>query len=378
MLQAINILTLVGAVQGIFFGLVLLGLPGQQRLANRFLALFLLSFSITTMGAVAYVSRWILNMPHLAMVHSPLGATMGGPLVLFLLALTHKDYKIKAWHWAILGVPFLTVLIWLLPFYRLPAAEKRAMLEASYAGLPTTWTQVFVFSAVVSFGYIVATFVLLQRHERVIREVYSNTRDKSLIWVRQFIYAGFATFGLCVLVSYFGITWADTASNFFFSIIMYVFGYRALRQPEIFADVRAETLPEEEAPPLVRQPGRYEKSGLSEAKAGALLARLEALMEQEKIYLDPMLNLQQLADRLDLPPHQLSQLLNQVRGESFSDFVNRYRVEDFKERITDPAQSHLSLLGLAYASGFNSKAAFNAVFKKMTGETPSAYREKTG
>ena len=324
MLYAINLLTLAGAIQGVFFSLVLLRLPGRQRVANRFLALFLLTFSVTTMGAVAYISRWILQVPNLAMVHTPLGATMGGPLVFYLLALTNKDFKAKVWHWAILVIPLLVVLIWLLPFYGLPAAEKRAMLEASYVQVPGTWKWIFTFSNVVSFGYIVASFVLLQRHERIVREVYSNTRDKTLRWVRHFMYTGFTIFACCVVCSLFDLNWADAVSNLFLSVVIYVFGYRALRQPEVFADVSVDTLPENPLPALVRQPARYEKSGLTETRAAAMLVRLEALVTEEKIYLDSTLNLQQLAARLGMPPHQVSQLLNQVRGESFADFINRY------------------------------------------------------
>lgn len=375
MLDILHLFTFLGAVQGIFFSLLLFGLPKGNRTANHMLALFLLVFSISMLGAVAYVSRWILKVPHLALWHTPFAAITSSPFLLYMLAMTQKDFRFKAWH-AALFLPFIAVIVWQIPFFCLPAAEKRHILETSYSSLPGFWKAVFVFSAVVDFAGLVASYLVVLRHERVVREVYSSPLNKTMRWTRHFLYSGILIFGLCILMSFMDITMADSISNLLFSVNIYIFGYRAMRQPEIFSDVRADTLPEKSSLPLVRQQSeKYKKSGFSEAKAKALMETLERLMETEKPYLDPALNLQQLAGYLKMPPHQVSQLLNQFCGESFSDYVNRYRVEHFKKAVAESANAHLSLLAVAFDSGFNSKAAFNAVFKKMTGLTPSEFKE---
>lgn len=374
MLDLVNLITLVGAVQGVFFGLVLLGLPGGNRLANRFLALFLLFFSLTMLGIVAYSTHWILKAPHWGLVHTPLGAILGGAFLLYILAMTRKNFRPNGWHHVLLWLPALIILVWLAPFYALSAAEKRTLLEASYTSLPDTWRYIFIFSNVVNFACLLSSAVLVLRHERVIREVYSSPLNKSLTWTRHFLYTGFAIFMACVICSFYDLNWADSVSNCLMSVVIYVFGYRAMRQPEIFSDVSAEAIPEDSNLSLVHSPaGKYGKSGLSKSKAQALQDKLDELMNTQKIYLDPTLNLQQLSDRLGITPHQVSQLLNQFCGESFSDFINRYRVDYFKNAVTNPANAHLSLLAVAFESGFNSKAAFNAVFKKVTGQTPSEF-----
>jgi len=373
MLNVVNLITIIGAFQGVFFSLVLLGLPKGNLLANRLLALFLLNFSIGMIGISLYSSKWVLQMPHLGLLHAPFNAVTAVPMYLYFLALTKKGFRLR-WRHALYFIPFLAILIGFLPFYLLPAAEKTDVLLESYLALPLSWKISFLFSLLVNLVGFVATYILIIRHERVIREVYSSPLNHTLLWARTFFYAGLATFAVCVFVSLFSINWADPVSNLCFSVIIYVFGYRALRQPEIFTDVSAAALPPAAAIPLVHQNVKYEKSGLSEAKAQSLLTALEQLMEKEKPYLDANLNLQQLADSLFIPPHQLSQLLNQFRGESFSDYVNRFRVEYFKQAIANPANRHYSILGIAYESGFNSKAAFNAVFKKITSQTPSEFR----
>ena len=79
---------------------------------------------------------------------------------------------------------------------------------------------------------------------------------------------------------------------------------------------------------------------------------------------------------MDLSKGYLSQIINQKEGKNFFDFINHYRVEDVKEKLNDDAYSHFSILGVALEAGFKSKSTFNAVFKKMTGMTPSQFKRK--
>ena len=104
--------------------------------------------------------------------------------------------------------------------------------------------------------------------------------------------------------------------------------------------------------------------------------RLLNFMESEKPYLDGDLTLYDLAAQMQVPPHLLSQIINRQSGKSFFDFVNHYRVEDVKRRIREEAHLRQTLLAIALDCGFNSKASFNRVFKKMTGLTPTELVKK--
>jgi AraC-like DNA-binding protein len=104
--------------------------------------------------------------------------------------------------------------------------------------------------------------------------------------------------------------------------------------------------------------------------------RLKELMEHEKRYRQSGLTLKDLADALSISAHQLSQVLNQHLETNFYDFVNRYRVEEVKAELANPHKKHLTILALALDAGFDSKTTFNAVFKKHTGLTPSAYKKQ--
>ncbi len=97
------------------------------------------------------------------------------------------------------------------------------------------------------------------------------------------------------------------------------------------------------------------------------------LMVNKKPYLNDNLSLRSLADQLDLTPNQLSLVLNEGIGHNFNNFINKYRVEEFKRVAKKPDHSHLTLIGMAFKCGFKSKTVFNTYFKLYTGTTPSEF-----
>lgn len=103
------------------------------------------------------------------------------------------------------------------------------------------------------------------------------------------------------------------------------------------------------------------------------LQQLNNLLEKEHVYLDPNLSLRGLATDIKLHPNKLSWLINEAIGKNFNEYVNTYRLVAFKQKAVDPANSHITLLGLAYESGFNSKTVFNNFFKKIEHITPRAW-----
>ncbi len=118
---------------------------------------------------------------------------------------------------------------------------------------------------------------------------------------------------------------------------------------------------------------KYKKSLLDKKELQQYHDRLEHLMLVEEPYLNPDLTLRTMAELLEIPPNYLSQLLNEGFDMNFSEFVNLYRLEAFKSKVADPSQRDLTILALAYDSGFNSKTVFNTYFKKTMGITPRSY-----
>jgi TolB-like protein/AraC-like DNA-binding protein len=118
---------------------------------------------------------------------------------------------------------------------------------------------------------------------------------------------------------------------------------------------------------------KYKNPSLSPEDSDRYHTRLEQYMLTENPFLQASLTLRELAQMIDIHPNYLSELLNDRLGKNFSEFINHYRVETFKALARDPKNAHLSLLGLAFESGFNSKTSFNTFFKKETGMTPKQF-----
>jgi len=102
--------------------------------------------------------------------------------------------------------------------------------------------------------------------------------------------------------------------------------------------------------------------------------RLKEAVATKRLYEDAELTLATLAEKLGVHPHELSRILNIGLEKSFNDFINEFRVRDVARKMADPAYDRITLLGIAYESGFNSKTTFNRVFKEMTGKTPAEYK----
>jgi predicted permease len=102
--------------------------------------------------------------------------------------------------------------------------------------------------------------------------------------------------------------------------------------------------------------------------------RLKQRVTDQRLYEDPELTLVSLAEKLDIPPHELSRIINLGLEKNFSDFVNELRIREVVRKMQGPDLDQLTLLGIAYDAGFNSKTTFNRVFKQMTGKTPTEYK----
>ncbi|WP_097044951.1 helix-turn-helix domain-containing protein [Flagellimonas pacifica] len=123
----------------------------------------------------------------------------------------------------------------------------------------------------------------------------------------------------------------------------------------------------------VKEKTAKKKALLTKEQKNEYAKKLISCMERKSSFLNPDLTLKSLAAQLDIHPNQLSWLINHEFDKNFSEFINHYRVETFKRISKDPKNAHITLIGLAYESGFNSKTVFNTFFKKETGMTPLQY-----
>ena len=170
-----------------------------------------------------------------------------------------------------------------------------------------------------------------------------------------------------------------------FSFITFFLGYFAIHEPDvfrapenIFADVSVNSLVAIPLPINNLQSKTDEIT--AEEQVDAPIENLEVEVEKVSVYMEsmkpytnPKLTLGELSNGLVLPPYQLSKIINNGFGKNFFDFINTYRIEEFKKRVDAPQFRNHTLLSIAFDVGFNSKTAFNRSFKKITNQTPSSF-----
>lgn len=117
-------------------------------------------------------------------------------------------------------------------------------------------------------------------------------------------------------------------------------------------------------------------SELSPTGIDKLVAEITTLLEEHQIYRQPDLDLKLLSERVQVPRYLVTRAINEGLGVNFYDLVNRYRVEAVKSMLISQDNKRYTLVSVAFAAGFNSKTTFNTVFKRMTGLTPSSYRNQ--
>jgi AraC-like DNA-binding protein len=121
-----------------------------------------------------------------------------------------------------------------------------------------------------------------------------------------------------------------------------------------------------------------DKRPIPDEKLRQVIGLLRKSMETDRVWLNADLNLGKLAQYCGVTPKTMSTILNQHLGMTFTEYVNRFRVDAVKERIVLPESRQLTIAGLAYECGFNSLPTFQRTFKAITGMSPKEYILNSG
>jgi AraC-like DNA-binding protein len=369
-LSFLGILNLLGAAQGLLLALALLNSKDGNRTANRLLAALTLTISIIVSGAVLLSSNYVFLYPHLSRIHHPFVFLAGPLLYLYLRELISNGKRFERRDF-LHFVPFAVFLIYLLPYYLQSRKSKLDAISSEYVE-PSLgqWyyvrSSIFIVQFLVYLVLIVLTIIHFSRRAKKLE----SQRDRATLSELRFFVIASVVLWIGAVLRYALDPTART--NLLIplgaSAVIYGMGYLKMTRP------KPRPLSDEGERVSAK---KYEKSTLTPERAERYVNKLVQCMQEEKPFTDGDLNLQSLSATLSIPPHHLSQIINERLGQTFTDFINSYRVEEAKQRLLDPEFSHMSLLGVAIEVGFNSKSSFNSVFKKHTNMTPSEFRNQT-
>lgn len=369
-----QLLLQLGGLQAILFSLILFFRTPVARNGRKFLAWLLLSLGIASVFHAFDELSLYVEFPHLIRLNWGLPLTFGPLLYLYVRQLTIPEAKFTQadlQHFS----PYLLNLLLLLPFF-LQAGESKIQILDYFTAIISRGTDIYrIYYYVLQIGiaywgwhYTLKCLPLLKTYRDRLLGNYSEIETRQLNWMRSIVYGFMGLFILYVLSLSLsiGATYPDFDYEHFFYLgsfgLVYWMTSKSVKLEEVPVPSKTETT---EAPIPVK-PSPFKDKGAEE---------LLQYMLAKRPYLDSDLTAVDLAKQLNLTRHQLSQILNEQLGKNFYDFINAYRVDTFKSHLEDPTFANYNLLGIALESGFKSKSSFNAIFKKVTGMTPSQYKK---
>ncbi|MEO9482661.1 MAG: helix-turn-helix domain-containing protein [Ekhidna sp.] len=228
-----------------------------------------------------------------------------------------------------------------------------------------TYSFIFIFQFLYLLYFLVRSRKTIIEYRRQLEKTQSTIHEESIRWLR-IMWLGLVFiwgFAMAFLILFFYTEIYRRHMDYLYvlpsSILIYLVSYK-------LAGVKWERPVETH---------KYEKSGLKPAEAEKYKGQIHQVILEQQLYLVKGLKLQDVADRLEINAHQLSQLINQYLKTTFFDLINTYRVNEAKKRILDNPE--YTLLQIAFDSGFNNKTSFVNAFKKFEGTTPSRYMKNS-
>lgn len=367
----------VGLGQGVTLSLLIFLKSAAKGNASWLIGVFILCVS-------AYISSPLLN----SIFGEPNGSFMVDPLIL-LIGPSFYGYiislsgSLSLKRLSVHAIPFVLYVPILFYFFRninldLSSSQSIHLVYSSSFALILG-----LFKFLHLFLYTGIGFYALQKHQEKIKHYFSNLKGKDLVWLKYILVGLLSLSILSFLLYLLAVQLPDqqeliTTINlillmaFLFAISIYSF-----RQETIFDSSFDWIRNAEQSLPLSPKSDsipKYEKSGLKNDEIESINNQLDEFIHA-KGFMNPELSLTALSEELGVAPHKISEVLSKHRKTSFYDLINSHRIEAVKSALKDPSYSHLSVLGIAYDCGYNSKSTFNTAFKKFTGLNPSEYRK---
>ncbi|NOU47165.1 MAG: helix-turn-helix transcriptional regulator [Bacteroidales bacterium] len=285
-------------------------------------------------------------------------AFLTGPLIYFYVLAFSKSIEFRAsqlYH----AIPFVGMLVYLIIHY---SGSDNFIIWLSPLDLYTT-----ICILVVILFYVLLSLNTLGLFKFSITEWFNNLKRSShLSWV-QYILLGFII--VWILNLNISAVWMITQktdwcaySRSIYTLAVFIFLVLVMFILMLY-------------PAVYYLPEKYKKITVNEDVKGRYKLLLFDYMNSEKPYLNPDITLETVAKDTSINVRVLSQIINESYKNNFNGYINEYRIKESLKQLSY-TENKKTILEIVYESGFNSKSAFYAEFKKHTGITPQEYRNQ--
>ncbi len=360
-----NTLILAGVIQGFIFGVVVLTNKKFRSKANFFLAGLIVTYSLSNLQYALYDFGYFTRFEFYSTIFLQWALLMPALLLYYGRHLLGKPLS-KLWRW-IWAAPFLISVVMNIGF--------KITMNSTEASKETTdlfdTTLVLSEYLAIIFNSAVLIYLMVATHRHRKYQIFKKDIiiDKLRWFQRTLLLILIATIVWAILESTYEM---GSSYDLFYplwiliAILIYWLGHLGIYKYGINEERRK-----------IRKKV-YESYSIAEIVVGENehIASMEKYLKVERNFLNPEISLEFMANELNLSAGHLSKIINTELGVSFKDYLNNLRIEEAKRYLKDPDFSNYTLVAIGLEAGFNSKSAFNASFKKITGLTPSQYRQQ--
>ncbi len=228
--------------------------------------------------------------------------------------------------------------------------------------------------------YLILSLQHYSKYKNLVFQKVSFANSILFDWIQNFLIAFLAIIILRVLLFLLNPEWGEFGSQFWYYIVfsfvvLYIAinGYANAVKMSFLNDVNSENI---NVFSELDNEKEIANQASNEKEIEVWKHKIIQLIQEHKIYENPKLTLANLANELETNSKIVSNVINTGFNMNFNDFINHYRIEAVKEKLSEGKHKTTTLLGIAFDAGFNSKATFNRAFKKSTGLSPKDYLQK--
>lgn len=371
-----DLVLMMTAMQCLLFSVLLVATNTHRVKSTYFLAAFLLAHAFIPLHEMIL---WGAEFKWAVRVHWPelyfLGGFayyLDGALLYFCVkSLVFRDFALRKrdlLHFV--PIVLFAIFMWV-AFYRLPVEQRTLLINEELLVYGPGYVTAEFLIKCLRVAYAVACLVLITRYKRLLKSTHSNIEKVDTNWVTTLVVGFLIVMVMEVVLSVSKLM--SLKAQYDLKVFEYIglTGYYTmfvLVNLLVFTGIRYfasfEAVHQKEAP----------KKQLNDELLNPDAARhVDITMREEKLFMEPDVTLDHLAERLEIPSRDLSMLINRHFGVNFYEFINRYRVEEARRLLRTDTDKTITDIYLEV--GFNSKSVFNTFFKKITSVTPSQYRK---
>lgn len=370
--EIFNLFLLISALHGFLFCTIILFSKNRKEKSMLFINLLVLIISLNNIQSWILAKNFFIEYFFLDYVHIPWHFLIAPFFYMFLIHYLEIEKRSKNLLKVILPifVIIICIRIGFVSFFSDKNTADVAYLFEKYTSIEE------IFSLIVSLVIFAYSFQILSKKEQLFSKILSFDNLK---WIYTFFKLGLLTYIFWIIAL--AITVALDFKEFIYSyyplrvlttVLIYWIGYQAIIQLRLLKE-RKHLRKKLNFAPVAEEPVNSEEE--KDADKKILFDKIEALIQEKKLFIEPKLNAEFLANEVDVSAYKLSNTIKLFSGKNLNDYLNDFRIDLAKELLIHEEYKNYTITSIGLESGFNSKSTFYATFKKHTGFTPAEYQK---